>query len=152
MEGSEINLMSKEMNYMASRDDKKSFIKTPCLLPTYYKQSDEKTQRTDACANQNIIETRTKYLGEDPEKRMRTSGFEARKIISLSYMCFAFVLVYHILEHGANQTQSSYFTLSTLEWIIIVLDIAFDAVSTAEFEGLEIRVVCVPESLEKATS
>lgn len=62
-----------------------------------------------------------------------------RRRIAQSFV-FAFIpLGHYLIQHRLYQVPGAYSKYALFEWLMVVLDIAFDAVSIFEFQGLEIQ-------------
>lgn len=63
-----------------------------------------------------------------------------RRRIAQSFV-FAFIpLGHYLVQHRLYQIPGAYSMYALFEWLMVILDIAFDAVSILEFQGLEIQV------------
>lgn len=96
-----------------------------------------------------IARLRAEVNGRRNKQRLPTAGFSSRKKIAFAYASLAIPLVHYMIQHRVYRTAGSYSKYAIFEWVAIVLDVAFDAVSALEFEGLELRVVNAPDSLKE---
>lgn len=63
-----------------------------------------------------------------------------RKRIAIAYCVFFVPLIHYLTQYRIYQVPGAYSKYAFFEWASVALDLAFDCVSTIEFENLELRV------------
>ncbi|KAH6668122.1 calcofluor white hypersensitive protein [Plectosphaerella plurivora] len=63
-----------------------------------------------------------------------------RKIIASTFFGTIVPLVYFFIQHKVHRVAGAYTTYAFFEWALIVLDVAFDAVTALDFSSLELIV------------
>ncbi|OCK84420.1 calcofluor white hypersensitive protein-like protein [Lepidopterella palustris CBS 459.81] len=63
-----------------------------------------------------------------------------RKIFAGSFFGTLVPLIYFFIQHKVHRVAGAYTTYAFFEWTLVLLDVAFDAVTVFDFEGLEIVV------------
>lgn len=150
---SEIMILSEEMNKILNNFDAELEEEENSGLPMYNDGSGTKSSSgsdySEGFADGNDIK-RLKAKVDDRRSKTRkpTAGFSARRKIALAYSLLVIPLIHYMMQHRVHRIPGSYSKYAIFEWLAIILDVAFDAVSTVEFEGLELRVVSAPEALE----
>ncbi|KAF2144550.1 uncharacterized protein K452DRAFT_245497 [Aplosporella prunicola CBS 121167] len=63
-----------------------------------------------------------------------------RKIFATSFFATIVPLVYFFIQHKVHKVAGAYTTYAFFEWSLVLLDVAFDAVTVFDFDGFEILV------------
>ncbi|KAJ9665937.1 Protein cwh43 [Coniosporium apollinis] len=63
-----------------------------------------------------------------------------RKILAGAFFGTLVPLVYFFIQHKVHKVSGAYTTYAFFEWSLVLLDVAFDAVTVLDFEGFEIVV------------
>lgn len=81
-------------------------------------------------------------------RRPPTNGYLIRKRVAMAYFFVSILLGHYMIQKRVYRVEGVLSKYAFFEWIAIFLDIAFDAVSVLEFEGLELRVVSLSVDLD----
>lgn len=82
----------------------------------------------------------------DANLRKPTSGYAIRKQLATAYYILFIPLCHYMLQYRIYRNEGSYSKYAFFEWMAVFLDIGFDAVSALEFDGLEFRVIALPQN------
>ncbi|KAL6709473.1 Protein cwh43 [Coniothyrium glycines] len=68
------------------------------------------------------------------------SAEKYRKVFAGSFFATLIPLIYFFIQHKVHRVAGAYTIYSFFEWTLVLLDVAFDAVTVIEFKNLEIVV------------
>lgn len=68
------------------------------------------------------------------------TALKYRKIFGGAFFATLVPLIYFFIQHKVHHVAGAYTTYSFFEWSLVLLDVAFDAVTLVEFENFEIVV------------
>lgn len=91
---------------------------------------------------------RLRLQNGDSNSKKPTSGYAIRKQLAAAYYILFIPLCHYMLQYRVYRVPGSYSRYAFFEWVAVLLDIGFDAVSALEFDGLEFRVVALPQGYE----
>ncbi|KAF1956537.1 calcofluor white hypersensitive protein-like protein [Byssothecium circinans] len=63
-----------------------------------------------------------------------------RKFFSGAFYTMILPLIYFFIQHKVHRVAGAYTTYAFFEWMLVLLDVAFDAVTVCEFQNLEITI------------
>lgn len=63
-----------------------------------------------------------------------------RKIFGGAFFATLVPLVYFFIQHKVHRVAGAYTIYAFFEWALVLLDVAFDAVTALDFDGLELVV------------
>ncbi|KAK5144292.1 hypothetical protein LTR04_001620 [Oleoguttula sp. CCFEE 6159] len=63
-----------------------------------------------------------------------------RKILAGAFFGTLIPLLYFFIQHKVHKVPGAYTTYAFFEWSLVLLDVAFDAVTAMDFEGFELVV------------
>lgn len=158
MAESELTKLSAEMDDILGNFDIEDNGES--VLPLHYDGVHLTSRGGDKSRSENNGKSATEMEEDDGEekeelaeiknrKRRETIGYRTRKRIAWIYALMIIPLVHYMIQRRVYRVPGSFSKYAFFEWITIVLDISFDAVSTVEFEGLELRVVSASENLRE---
>ncbi|KAK6442875.1 Protein cwh43 [Oleoguttula sp. CCFEE 5521] len=72
-----------------------------------------------------------------------TRSLRLRKYFGAGFFLMLVPLTYFFLQHKIHRVPGAYTTYAMCEWLVVLLDVAFDAVTAVDFSGVEIVVTDV---------
>lgn len=84
--------------------------------------------------------------------RPQSSARKYRRNVGITFFSMLVPLIYLFVQHKVHRVAGAYTKYAFCEWSLIILDIAFDAGTAYDFEGLDIVVKDPANVVQKSTS